>query len=154
MTRLERGATGFWRHGDEPLPDPDVRLFRTACREAARRIRGCVDEPGFEGGRAANFQSAAITGRVEAHVVVGHRHLPVIAFTDAPPVPGRPLSGFVDPPLWVDSFEAVGFRSLPVRELSTPMSRVDVSELAEAELARIRQWRPEVLSDVLFDWWD
>lgn len=37
---------------------------------------------------------------------------------------------------------------------STPMAVVDMSEWTEAELGGIRYRRPEVLSDLLFNWWD
>jgi len=40
------------------------------------------------------------------------------------------------------------------RDLSAPMAEVDLSELAKAELAQVRHWRPEVVSDLLFNWWD
>ncbi|MHA5051329.1 hypothetical protein [Streptomyces sp. SD15] len=89
-----------------------------------------------------------------SHIVLCHAHLPVAAFIETPPMPGKPVSGFVDPPSWAGGFEAAGLRILPVEELSTPMTRVDLSELSTAELAQIRYWHPEVLSDLLFNWWD
>jgi hypothetical protein len=150
--RLERGATGFWDYGGEPAPEIDLSLLRSACREAARRIGGRVGE--VVRAETSSFHSVTVTGRVKTPVVLCHAHLPVIAFAGVPPVPGQPLSGFVEAPPWADSFAAAGFRCLSVEELSTPMSRVDVAELAQAELAQIRYWRPEVLSDLLFNWWD
>jgi hypothetical protein len=150
--RLERGATGFWGHSDELVPETDVTLFRSVCWEAARGIRGRVSE--LAGAGASNFHSVTITSRLEAYVVLCHAHLPIIAFASAPPVPGQPLSSFVDPPPWVAGFEGVGFRCLPVEDLSTPMSGVDVTELAEVELTQIRYWHPGALSDLLFNWWD
>ncbi|MEU1260031.1 hypothetical protein [Streptomyces chartreusis] len=81
-------------------------------------------------------------------------HLPTIAFARAPPVPGQPLSGFVDPPSWIDKLEAADFRCLSVEDLRTPMAKVDVTEWAEAELTQIRYWRPAVLSELLFNRWD
>ncbi|MFI2431373.1 hypothetical protein [Streptomyces sp. NPDC018693] len=152
MTRIERGATGFWNHGDEPAPETDPALLRTICWEAARRVGGRVGELAWAA--ASSFYSVAITRRAETHVVLCHAHLPVIAFADAAPVPGRPLTGFVDPPGWADGFSTVGFRCLSVEELRTPMSDVDATGLTEAELTQIRYWRPEALSDLLFNWWD
>ncbi|MCT9076504.1 hypothetical protein [Streptomyces fulvoviolaceus] len=111
-----------------------------------------VEVPTLPG--TSSFHAVTITGRGHSHVVLCHAHLPVVAFTDTLPVSGRPLSGFVDPPTWVAGFEAVGLRPLPVDELSTPMSRVDVSELTKVELDEIRYWRPDALSDLLFNWWD
>ncbi|MEU9286634.1 hypothetical protein AB0D57_18420 [Streptomyces sp. NPDC048275] len=100
------------------------------------------------------FHSVTIAQGPVSHIVLCHAHLPVAAFTETPPVPGKPVSGFVDPPPWAGGFEAAGLRILPVEELSTPMTRVDLSELSTAELAQIRHWHPQVLSDLLFNWWD
>ncbi len=152
MIRPARGATGFWERSDGPLRQTDVASFRSACFEAARGIGARVDEPAFVG--TSSFHAVTITGSVGAYVVLCHAHLPLVAFTDTQPVPGRPVSGFVDAPAWAGSFEAVGLRALLVDDLSAPMTRVDVSELPEAELIQIRYWRPEVLSDLLFNWWD
>ncbi|MFE1314809.1 hypothetical protein [Streptomyces sp. NPDC058755] len=150
--RLERGATGFWGHGDERVSVTDVTLFRSVCWEAARRIGGRVSELAFAG--ASSFHALTITSRAEEYVVLCHAHLPVIAFANVHPVPGQPLSGFVDPPPWVDDLGVAGFRCLSVEDLRTPMAKVDVTELAEAELTQIRYWHPAVLSDLLFNWWD
>ncbi|MFJ9871081.1 hypothetical protein [Streptomyces sp. NPDC101165] len=150
--RLERGATGFWGHADEPVSETDVTLFRSVCWEAARRIGGHVGELAFA--RASSFHAFTVTSRAEEYAALCHAYLPVSAFAGAPPVPGQPLSGFVDPPPWVDDLGVSGFRCLPVEDLRTPMAKVDVTELAEAELTQIRYWCPAVLSDLLFNWWD
>jgi len=150
--RLDRGATGFCGQGDKLANESDLTLFRSACWDAARRIGGRVGELTPAG--ASSFHSATITSRAEEHVVLCHAHLPVVAFTELPPVPGQPLARFVNPPPWVDAFTAFGFRYLQVEDLSLPMSKVDVAELAEAELSQIRYWRPQALSDLLFNWWD
>jgi hypothetical protein len=153
VTRAPRGATGFRGAGDEPLQDIDLALFRSACWEAARRIRGRAADVPLPGA-VRTFHASALVGRGGGHVVVCHAHLPVVAFLDEPPMAGRPLSGFVDRPSWSDVFERVGLRPLSVEYLGTPMLRVDVSELGDAELRQLRYWSPEVLSDLLFNWWD
>ncbi|GAA4026066.1 hypothetical protein [Streptomyces plumbiresistens] len=151
--RPARGATGFRDGGDEPLPTTDVRLFRAACFEAAGKAGGRrVDVLTFPG--TSSFEAVTIAGRGESRTVLCHAHLPLVAFTDTPPEPGRPLSGFVDPPSWAEAFRAAGLRALRADELSTPMCRVDPAGLAEAELAQLRYWRPDTLSDLLFNWWD
>ncbi|WP_053750255.1 hypothetical protein [Streptomyces sp. MMG1533] len=129
-----------------------MKLFRAACFEAARAVGGRVDILRIPG--PSTFEAVTITGRGESRTVLCHAHLPLVAFTDTPPEPGRPLSRFVDPPSWADGFGAVGLRALRAGELSTPMSRVDVGELAAAELEQARYWQPDALSDLLFNWWD
>ncbi|MGW7261127.1 hypothetical protein [Streptomyces sp. NPDC054834] len=64
------------------------------------------------------------------------------------------MTGFVSPPEWAGCFSDAGLRILHVPELSTPLTEVDLGELAEAELAQVRYWRPEVLGQLLFNWWD
>lgn len=127
--------------------------FRGACFEAARETGAGVEVLGFPG--ISSFHAVTITGRGEAHTVLRHAALPLVAVTTTKPVPGRPVAGFVDPPAWAARFEAVGLRVLPVRELGTPIAEVDVHGLSAAECtADIRYWRPDVLSDLLFNWWD
>ncbi|KUN92301.1 hypothetical protein [Streptomyces resistomycificus] len=131
--------------------DADTTAFRGACLEAARGLGARVETPDLP--FMSSFHAVTITGRGAARTVLRHADRPLVAFTLAPPVPGPPVSGFVDPPAWAAVFEAIGLRSLSVRELGTPLSQVDERELAEAA-DDIRYWRPEVLSDLLFNWWD
>lgn len=152
MTSVGRGATGFSDRGDEPLPDTDAKLFQGACWEAARRIRGGVGE--FRPAEFRTFHTVTVTGHGTTYGVVCHAHLPLVAFLDAPPQEGKPLSGFMDPPPWADAFEAAGLRPLPAGELDTPTTRLDLSDLTEAEHAQIRYWRPRTLGELLFNWWD
>lgn len=83
-----------------------------------------------------------------------HACPPVVGFVDAPPVPGRPVAGFVSPPEWAGCFPDAGLRILHVPELSKPLTEVDLSGLAQAELAQVRYRRPGVLGQPLFNWWD
>ncbi|PIB11412.1 hypothetical protein B1C81_04245 [Streptomyces sp. HG99] len=135
----------------EPLPQTDLASFRSACFEATRGIGARTEELAFAG--ASSFHAVTIAGRAGSHAVLCHDHLPLVAFTGTSPVPGRPVSGFVDPPAWAGGFDAVGLRALPTRDLNAPMASVDLSELANAELAQIRYWRPGVVGDLLFNWW-
>lgn len=150
--RLALGATGFRDRGDEPLPTTDVVSFRRSCYEAARDVRASVVQLAFS--EAASFDAVTIGGCGWTRAVLCHVNLPFVAVTNTSPVPGRPVSGFVDPPGWAGIFERIGLRALHAQELSVPMAKVNVSDLSRAELSQIRYWRPAVLSDVLFNWWD
>lgn len=77
-----------------------------------------------------------------------------VTFTSTPPVPGQRVSEFEDPPAWAGTFGAAGLQPLAALEPSTSMADVNIGEPAEAELAQLRYWRPDVLSDLLFNWWD
>ncbi|MGK4586212.1 hypothetical protein [Kitasatospora sp. HPMI-4] len=152
LIRPDRGATGFWSQRNEPLPKTDVALFRHACAEAARGSQARLGELVPAG--MSTFHWLSISDQREVHVVLCHVHLPLVAFTHVLPQPGQPVAGFVDARMWAGGFEGAGLRLLTVQELGTPMDQVDLRSLSKAELAQIRYWRPEVLSDLLFNWWD
>lgn len=133
-----------WRPFGVPASKPHDRAGPSRAR---------LGEP-VPAGVAAGFHSVTITEGAVPYIVLCHAHLPVVSFADTPLVPRRPVSGFVDPPLWTGAFETAGLRMLSADELSTPMTQVDLSELSAAELTQIRYWRPRVLSDLLFNWWD
>lgn len=126
--------------------------FREACFRAARDVGARVEVPDLPG--VSSFYAVTIRGRSQAHTVLRQADLPLVAFTREPPVPGRPVAGFVDPPSWATPFEDIGLRALSVRELRTPVSEVDAGLLATADPDDVRYWRPDVLSDLLFNWWD
>lgn len=152
VVRPARGASGFrGPDGHEPLGSTDRAAFRRACFETARGIGARVAEPPLAG--VAAFHAITLTTRAASHTVLCHAHLPVVAFTVTPPAPGN-VWDFVDPPDWARGFEAAGFQVLTARRLGTPMSRVDVGDLSLAELVQVRYWLPEVLGDLLFNWWD
>lgn len=153
MIRVARGASGFWRHGDAPLPQVDVVTFKTVCHAVARSIRGTVDEAALAG-VTPNFQVALITAPGIRSSVLCHEVLPVVAFAASPPQAGVPLTNFVCPPAWANAFEVGGFRLLDVDELSTPLATADTSGLAEAELEQVRYWRPSTVGELMFNWWD
>ncbi|MFJ5228414.1 hypothetical protein ACIQBJ_00825 [Kitasatospora sp. NPDC088391] len=129
-----------------------MALFRRACAEAARGSRARLGELVPAG--TSTFHWFPIAAEREAQAGLCHAHLPLVAFTRVAPQPGQPLSGFVDAPMWTGGFASVGLRVLTVKELSTPMEQVDLRGLSRVELAQIRHWRPEVLGDLLFNWWD
>ncbi|MER7563517.1 hypothetical protein ACGFWE_14375 [Streptomyces sp. NPDC048523] len=95
-----------------------------------------------------------MTGPLGSYAVLCHASWPVVAFTDAPPVPMRPVSGFVAPPVSVGAFATAGFEVLSPDVLSTPLSRLDLTGLTKADRSDIRYWRPDALADLLFNWWD
>ncbi|MEU1520086.1 hypothetical protein ABZ490_49610 [Streptomyces sp. NPDC005811] len=153
MIRVARGATGFWGHGDAPLPQVEVAAFNTVCHAVARSIRGTVAELA-PAGATSNFHVARITAPGMRSNVLCHEALPVIAFTASPPQAGVPLTQFSSPPGWAHAFERCGFRLLDVDELSTPLAMADTGELAEAEREQVRHWCPGTVGELMFNWWD
>ncbi|SOD85470.1 hypothetical protein [Streptomyces sp. Ag109_G2-15] len=148
MIRAERGATGFRAVGEAPLPEPDLASFQWACHTAARTARLRVRAR--DTGVAASYRAVDIGGTA----VLAHCTLPVVAFTAVPVVPAGPVREFVDPPGWAGVFAEVGFRALGGEELGVGIDRVDLRDLAEAELRQVRYWRPRTLGELMFNWWD
>ena len=101
-------------------------------------------------GCQASFHAVDLAGTA----VLAHHHLPVLAFSRAVLEPGSPVREFTSPPHWATPFADAGFRLLEPAEPQTPIERVELGALAEAELTAVRYWRPRTLGELMFNWWD
>ncbi|MFI1176712.1 hypothetical protein [Streptomyces melanogenes] len=153
LIRIARGATGFWGHGDDPLPGADVAAFRSACHAAARSIDGTASEVA-PAGSMPSFHTAVISTSSGRSIVLCHAVFPVVAFVASLPNDGAPLPDFISPPGWAAAFEVGGFRLLDVDELCMPLASADTSELAGEELEQVGYWRPNTVGELMFNWWD
>ncbi|WP_058043100.1 hypothetical protein [Streptomyces roseifaciens] len=150
---LPRGATGFFRSAEGPLPDTDLRGFRTALYEAARLAGGTVGEV-EERAYPRTFHSASIldgTGEGET-VVLCHAHHPWIAFAQE----RRDWydQEFLAPPPWAHVFAHAGFVVLEREQLVAPLSAVDTSALTKSEWRDVRYYGITALGGLLFNAWD
>ncbi|GAA1924534.1 hypothetical protein GCM10009716_35980 [Streptomyces sodiiphilus] len=148
---LPRGATGFFRPEDGPLPRTDLRAFRTALSAAARADGGRVREV-EEQAYPRTFHTAAVAGRTGEHVVLCHAHHAWIAFVDERRMWYR--DEFVEPPVWSETFAHAGFTVLSRKCLRMPLSGVDTSALTPAEWREVRYYGVMVLGELLFNAWD
>ncbi|KOT94432.1 hypothetical protein ADK86_18060 [Streptomyces sp. NRRL F-5755] len=148
---LPRGATGFFRREDGPLPETDLRAFRSAVHTAARLAGGSVDEV-RERAYPSTFHSATVTDRAGEHAVRCHAHHPWIAFSPKP----RHGDGeeFHAPPAWARAFAGAGFEVLGIEQLATPLSGLDASVLTEDEWREARYHGVTTVGEVLFNAWD
>ena len=151
MFRLPRGATGFFRLEHGPLPETDVRAFRTALHAAARATGGqvgTVDERRYP----RTFHTASLIRRDDERVVLCHAHHPWIAFAKE----RRTWydDGFASPPPWSDVFPVSGFDVLTAEQLGTPLADLDTSGFSPAEWHRISYFEITTLGGVLFNAWD
>jgi hypothetical protein len=103
---------------------------------------------------ASSFHSVVIASRPATCSVLFHAHVPIVAFAGALPLPGELIRDFMECPYGAETFEAGGLQLLGPYELGLPMAEADLACLSPAELAQVSYWRPEVLSDLLFNWWD
>ncbi|MET8811581.1 hypothetical protein ABZW47_06220 [Streptomyces sp. NPDC004549] len=148
---LPRGATGFFRPQDGPLPKTDRRAFRTALHAAARAAGGAVREV-EERTYPRTYHVATVVGRTGEWTVLCHAHHPWIAFADGPHDMG--VSGFRVPPDWAGAISGAGFTVLGADLLTAPLSQVNTSVLTGGEWREIRFYGIATLGEVLFNAWD
>ncbi|MFI0263082.1 hypothetical protein ACH4OW_29110 [Streptomyces sp. NPDC017056] len=148
---LPRGATGFFRPKDGPLPQTDVRAFRAALHAAARAAGGTVGNV-EERTYPRTFHTATVTGRAGESVVLCHAHHPWIAFT-----PERRYwygEEFLAPPAWARAFTDAGFVVLSREQLAMPLSGLHPSTLTEGEWREARYHDTTTVGGALFNVWD
>jgi hypothetical protein len=148
---LPRGATGFYRPEDGPLPETELKAFRAALYAAARVAGGEVGEV-EERVYPRTFHTATVVGRKDETVVLCHAHYPWVAFANA----RRDWYGedFLAPPPWAHAFANAGFTVLSSERLATPLSGVDTSVLTQGEWREVRFYGITTLGGVLFNAWD
>jgi hypothetical protein len=98
--------------------------------------------------------SAVMSLRLGSDSVLFHAYAPMVAFVAAPPLPGALIRDFMECPHGAEVFEAGGLQPLGPLELGLPTMDVDIGCLSPAESAQVSYWRPEMLSDLFFNWWD
>ncbi|MEH0517379.1 MULTISPECIES: hypothetical protein [unclassified Streptomyces] len=148
---LPRGATGFVRPKDGPLPETDRRTFRAALYAAARAAGGQVGEM-EEQTYPRTFHTASVIGGTGECVVLCHAHHPWIAFVQE----RRDwyTEEFLAPPSWAHIFTDLGFVVLDRAQLTLSLSDVDTSVLTQGEWRGVRFYGITTLGGVLFNAWD
>ncbi|QDY77383.1 hypothetical protein [Streptomyces qinzhouensis] len=147
---LPRGATGFSVPQDGPLPDTDLRAFRSALHAAARTVEGQVGEIEAQE-YPLSFHIASVADHTGESVVLCHAHHPWIAF--AQERRNWYAEEFLPPPSWAAAFAEAGFVVLSSEQLATPLSDVDTSVLTPDEWRHIRSYGITTLGGVLFNAW-
>lgn len=136
----------------------DLREFRRACHEAARRTGGRIVELRIADGVTPNFHQGVVDygGRRLSIVCTVDRTEPVVAVAepraiDATAVDVGPLT-FVDAPELVTALaEFPAFRVLVPADLAGPF---DVRTWPGCHPADLKFWSPADLGEVLFNYWD
>ncbi|GAA2672578.1 hypothetical protein Apa02nite_096490 [Actinoplanes palleronii] len=135
----------------------DLKAFRRACYEAARRTAGELTEFRISGEPTPNFHQAIITYSSRNVAVVCVRDAPlmalavprVIGFT--PEREAGPLT-FVDLPDLAAALEvAPGFRLLTAAELDGPIDKAKWPGVSQYDM---RHGQPQTLGEGLFNYWD
>ncbi|GGX18185.1 hypothetical protein [Streptomyces chryseus] len=148
---LPPGATGCFRPKDGPLPETDLRAFRSALYAAARASGGVVGEVEAQA-YPRTFHTASVVGRAGESIVLCHAHHPWIVFS--PTRRDWYGEGFLAPPPWASAFTDTGFVVLSGEQLSTPLSGLNASVLTRGEWRQVRHYGITTLGGVLFNSWD
>ncbi len=147
---LPRGATGFFRPKDGPLPETDQRRFRAALYAAARAAGGRVGEL-EEQAYPRTFHTATVVEGTHESVILCHAHHPWIAF--ARERRDWYTEEFLAPPPWAHAFADLGFAVLGRAQLTLPLPDVDTSVLTRGEWREVRFYGITTLGGVLFNAW-
>ncbi|MBM9504063.1 hypothetical protein [Actinacidiphila acididurans] len=148
---LPRGASGFFRPEDGPLPETDLRTLRSALYAAARAAGGKVGE--CEKQRyPRTFHTATVIDDTGEHIILCHAYHPWIAF--AQERRDWYTEEFLAPPQWAGAFAHLGFLVLSRAQLTTPLSDLDTSVLTPSEWREVRRHGITTLGGVLFNAWD
>ncbi|MEU9353590.1 hypothetical protein AB0D65_22045 [Streptomyces griseoloalbus] len=148
---IPRGATGFFRPMDGPLPETDLPTFRTALYAAARAAGGNVGQLKRRA-YPHTFHTATVIDGTREYVILCHAHHRWIAF--AQERRGWYSEQFLAPPPWAHTFTQVGFVVLTYEQLTMPLSNVDTSVLTPGERREVRFYGITTLGGVLFNAWD
>jgi hypothetical protein len=135
----------------------DLKAFRHACYEAARRTGGELTEFRISDEPTPNFHQAVIAYADRTVAVVCVRDTPLlalavprtIAFT--PTRESTPLTFLDLPDLAAALALAAEFRLLTTAELDRP---VDISQWPRINRHDLRYWQPQTLGEYLFNYWD
>lgn len=136
----------------------ELRAFRQACYDAARRTGGSVIEFRLADGVTPNFHQGVIAYRDHHVAVVLLRDMAVLAVAEPRVVDFADGARESGPLIFVDSHglvevlaEQPGFEVLTPADLNGPF---DAATLLDLDLADIKYWKPATLGEALFNYWD
>ena len=152
---LATGITGFRHYTDPELPTTDERAFFMHCHAVAHALHGDVQyvEPVAKL-REKNF--SIVTVRIPNHQtsVILNAHYPYLAFASGLSRGNNSIS-FIDWTAGATEFKRLSYyTTLTTEELGQPLSQIDTSPLADAELEQIKYWRPQTVGELVFNFWD
>lgn len=149
--KLPAGATGF---GSGKCPGRgSERAFLSACHAAARQTDGMVTIV-QTASVTPNFDTVLLGYARMRVAVLRHRLLNLVAFIEVPAgCVGLPLA-FIDCPRLARIIGEYGFQVLPAADLQEPLTAADLSDLTVSERREVSYWKPAVVGELLFNYWD
>ena len=105
---LPRGVTGFHEKGASPLSINDLKLFRSVCHSASRRLGGkvIVSEDAYSR-QTNNFAILTIAMREKTLAVLLHAYFPIVGLAEPLP-PCQQTIHFVDALELAEAVNAAG----------------------------------------------
>lgn len=147
--KLPYGVTGFFEA--EAPPETDGRLFKQLCFDFASRNSGKVIN--FKGPEyPANFYHAQIEIKDNQIYILLNQQYPYLVAASA--VEFCNIK-FIDEPAIKEYFSPY-YQVLNTDELNAPFKSnlVNDTELNRAELEQIACWKPEIIGQIIFNYWD
>jgi hypothetical protein len=155
--KTDRPDTGThrWKWPSSDGPAPELRVFKTACYEIARRTGGLVERVS-DGSFPPNFHDAVLARHDRTVAVLCHHWLPLLALADVPADSGWGFRmSFVDDPSIGPPLSALlNVRLLTAAELGLDWSRAGYPPAEVAHPQDLAYWRPGSVGDVIFNHWD
>lgn len=134
----------------------DVKAFRRACYEAARRTGGELTEFRICNEPTPNFHQGIIAYKDRSIAAVCVRDTPLLAVAVpriielAPERESSPLTFLEHRELAAALAQAPGFRLLTAEALNGP---VDLANWPQISRHDLRYWQPQTLGECLFNYW-
>jgi hypothetical protein len=149
--KLSTGATGFGSGTTHETAD--LSAFTALCHHAARATNGTVTHV-IAAGVTPSFHTINIAHRQHHTAVLRHATLPLLAFA-APRSDGETTLTFLDDhDLAAAITEVSDLQIMTARQLSTPLTQTDLSDLHPSEHNQINYWKPNTVGELLFNFWD
>ncbi len=156
MLRLPKGVTGFYDRGEAAPPIVDMRVFTAVCHDAMRSVGGQVLKI-----KVDSFEPYRNYFRVDVQLangtlrqIVCNKYYSLIAIA-LEAEDGEAYPRFADEPNLATALSSAGvFEVLSVETFCAVPDMINTALLGKAELEQVRYWKPELIGQILFNYWD
>ncbi len=157
---LANGVTGFFDPTDnQPIP-VDEKQFKQLCHSIVKSNNGTFKKT-IDSAYPMNFYHAHISFNTEQLHVLLNKHYPLLAFASS--VEYESIE-FIDIPHLVKPFSSF-YKVLHTEELKQPVivqihskQKHDFlqnnHDLNLTELKNIKYWKPKIIGEIIFNYWD
>lgn len=156
--RLPNGITGFFDSADNQLSPMDERQFKQLCYSIVNYNGGTLNEwrdPAYP----TSFYHAHISFNNEELHILLNKYYPLLAFASS--IEYESIE-FIDLPHLVETFSSF-YKVLHTSELNQPIIiknhfkhdfLQNDHDLTFAELEQIKYWKPNIVGEIIFNYWD